>query len=122
MSNMIIDIDEAEKLIFEVLPKATVLAGEINTMGTFLVFEKINVNELLIGDVDYVFALYVSISSRTKSKRLAYGELSSALNALLSDFEENRKIEVGQIKPYAVKGLIVYQVQLTVKGFDIEAH
>lgn len=115
---MPIDIDNAEQIILRVLPKATVLSGEINTMGTYLVFERMNINELAIGDVDYVFALYVSISSRTKSKRLAYGELSSALNALLSDFEENRKIEVGQIKPYAVKGLIVYQIQLTVKGFE----
>lgn len=115
---MSIDIDAAEQKIIAVLPKATVLNGDINTMGTFLVFDSININEFVIGDVDYVFQLYISISSRTKNKRLAYSDISAALNALLADFENNMKIDVGKIKPYAIKGLIVYQVQLTVKGFE----
>ena len=113
-----IDISQAEQTILSVLPKATVLNGEINTMGTFLVFERINVNELAITDVDYVFALYVAISSRAKNKRLAYEPINDSLNALLTAYERARKIEVGNIKPHGIKGLIVYQIQLTVKGFE----
>ena len=115
---MAIDIDAAEKAILAILPEATVLNGDINTMGTLLVFDSISINEAMIGDVDYVFQLYVSNSSRAKNNRLAYGEISAALNALLADFEVNMKVEVGHIKPYSIKGLIVYQIQLRVKGFE----
>ncbi len=115
---MSVDISAAEKKILDVLPDVTVLAGEINAQGSYLIFDSIKVNESSIGDMDYRFNLFIAISSRTKNKRLAYQPVSDALSRLIEDFEKTQNIEVGTIKPYGAKSLIIYQIPLTVQGFE----
>lgn len=116
---MSIAIDQAEQTILAILPKTTkVLAGEINTMGSFLIFDSIKINNAHISDVDYVFNLFIAISSKAKNNRLVYTPLNDALNALVTDYQTNQKVELGQISPYSLKDLIVYQVKLIVKGFE----
>ena len=114
---MPVDINGAEQEILKILPKATLLQGIINTKGTFLLFDSLRIKELSVGDIDYIFQLYISISSHGNNNSLAYDGISSSLNALFSDFDRNRKIDIGKIQPHAIKGLIVYQIELTVKGF-----
>lgn len=115
---MAIDITKAEQLIIDVLGQVTKLQGDINTTGTFLVFDSIKINNAIIDDFDYFFNLYISVSSRAKNTRLAYDPISAALQSLVDDYVIRQKIEIGKIKPYAIKGLIVYQIPLTVKGYD----
>lgn len=117
---MAIQINIAEDKIMQVLPQATALHGEINSLGSYLVFDHIKVNNALIDDLDYVFHLFISISSKTKNKRLAYAPLDAALTALSDDYQANRNIELGHIVPYSIKGLIVYKIPLTVRGFKGE--
>ena len=114
-----IAINDAEQLILDVLPSSTkVLAGEINTMGSFLIFDSIKINQAHISDVDYVFNLFIAISSKTKNKRLVYTPVNDALNSLLTDYQLNQKIAISSITPFSIKGLIVYQIKLIVKGFE----
>ncbi len=116
---MSIAIDQAEQTILAILPNNTkILAGEINTMGSFLIFDSIKINNAHISDVDYVFNLFIAISSKAKNNRLVYTPLNDALNALVIDYQTKQKVELGQISPYSLKGLIVYQVKLIVKGFE----
>ena len=117
---MSIAISQAEAKILAVLPNATVLGGEINSLGMYLVFDHIVMNNIDIDDVDYVFHLFVAISSKTKNKQLAYQPLDAALAALVADYQANRNIELGRIVPYRLKGLIVYKMPLTVRGFKGE--
>lgn len=121
---MIVDISKAEEAILKILPKLTVLDGAINTRGEFLVFDSIVMNEAYTHDIDYVFKLFVAISSHTKSKRLAYKSMSEILSDLVEDWEENQKVEIGRTKPYSnpAKSLIIYEISLTVKGVEYVEH
>ena len=82
--------------------------------------EKTSKRYIDIDDMDYVFHLFIAISSKTKNKRLAYQPLDEALTALVADYQANRNIELGRIVPYSLKGLIVYKMPLTVRGFKGE--
>jgi hypothetical protein len=117
---MPIEINNAENKIMQALPQVTALKGEINSLGSYLVFNHIKVNNAMIGDLDYVFHLFIAISSKTKNKRLVYTPLDDALTALSDDYQINRNIELGHIVPYSIKGLIVYKIPLTVRGFKGE--
>jgi len=121
---MTIDIDKAESVIHSILPKLVMLEGAINTKGEFLIFDSIVINEAHTGDIDYVFKLYIAISSRIRNKRLAYQPINDALTKLVDDWAENQQVEVGRSKPYSIKSknLIVYEIALTVKGFEHVEH
>jgi len=114
---MSIDISADEQLINAILPQAITLEGSVNTQGTYLVFDSIAVNEVHTGSIDTVFRLFIAISSRRSNKRLVYTPVTAALNALITDWDLNQKVKMGRITPFTVKGLIVYQVLLTVKGY-----
>jgi len=115
---MSVNISKAEQYIMNILPQVTKLQGEINTLGTYLLFDSITINNAIIDDIDYIFNLYISVSSKAKNTRLAYDPVSAALQALINDYVTKQKIEIGKIKPYAVKHLIVYQIPLTLKGYE----
>jgi len=116
----LIQIAVQERKIISVLPHATLLAGEINTLGTYLIFDHLKVNNVFIDDVDYIFSLFIAISSKAKNKQLAYAPLDTALTALFAAQQTDMAIEIGNIKPFSIKGLIVYQIPLTVRGFKGE--
>ncbi|MBL4774481.1 MAG: hypothetical protein JKY87_00270 [Mariprofundus sp.] len=115
-----INIFNAETKILSLLTNVTMLAGEINSLGSYVVFDKLKINNAFIDDVDYIFNLFIAISSKTKNKRLAYAPLDEALTALMDDYQVNQDIELGGIVPYSIKGLIVYKIPLTVRGFKGE--
>jgi len=115
-----IHIAESEAKILSVIPQATLLAGEINSLGTYLVFDHLKINNAMIDDVDYIFSLFIAISSKAKNKKLIYTPLDDALSSLLTAYQTDMAIEVGAIKPFSIKGLIVYQIPLTVRGFKGE--
>jgi|GEM_PF-6005180 len=119
---MTVDIDQAEDTILGILPELISLEGAINTMGEYLIFDSIVTNEAHIGDIDYVFKLYIAVNSRTDDKRLAYQPINDALTALLNDWATNQKVAIGRSKPYSVKGLIVYEIPLIVQGFEHVEH
>lgn len=115
---MTIAIDQAEAVILAILPELVLLEGKINSKGEYLLFDSLIINNAHIGDIDYVFKLYIAINSRTNDRRLAYESIDEALTALVEDWEVNQKVEIGRSKPYSIQGLIVYEIPLTVKGFD----
>ena len=115
-----IDINKAQEVITKVLPKVTLLQGAINTKGTYLVFSHININNASIEDFDYVFKCFVAIKTKSSNKALVYKPINDILNPLIKDWEQNAAIEIGDTKPYTIKGLIVYQIDLTVIGFKQE--
>lgn len=117
---MSVQIGLAEAKITSLLPQATKLAGEINSLGTYLIFDHLNINNALIGDVDYVFNLFVAISSNSKDNKLIYQPLDNALTILVDAYQLTQAVEVGNIKPYSIKGLIIYKIPLTVRGFKGE--
>lgn len=119
---MDIDISQAESKIRQVLPDVITLSGEINTLGSYLLFDAISVNEAGIGDVDYEFRLFIAISSKTKAKQLVYEPISEALTTLITHWQSHQQIAIGKIKPFASKRLIVYQIPLTVRGFIGDAY
>ncbi len=114
---MSIDIAAAEERIQGVLPHVTELAGEINTKGTFLIFDHIDIKEPVIGGVNYIFNVYVSVSSKTKNKRLLYEPINAALNPLIEAVVNGECLSLGKIIPYAIKGLLIYKIPVTVEGF-----
>ena len=115
---MTIAIDQAEQTIRAILPDLVMLEGKINSKGDYLLFDSLVINNAHIGDIDYVFKLYIAIHSRTNDKRLAYEPMNNTLTALVADWEINQTVEIGRSKPYSIQGLIVYEIPLTVKGFD----
>jgi len=120
---MAVDINKAESTIRNILPDLVSLSGAINTKGEYLIFNSIVPNEVDIDDIDYVFKLYIAINSRIDDNSLAYEPISKTLTNLISDYKENRIVEIGRVKPYSVKGLIVYEITLTVKGFEyVDSH
>ena len=117
-----VNIDAAQQRILEVITGVTTLSGEINNQGEYLVFDSLAINEPHTLDVGYKFNLYLAISSKTKNKRLAYQPISDRLNQLMTDYQLTQTIEVGNIVPYSLKGLIVYLVPLTVTTLNEGAH
>lgn len=117
-----IDIAKAEQTILNVLNDTTRLQGEINTKGTFLVFDSLDIKEANIDDVGYKFDLYIAISSTTKNKRLLYQPITDALNDLFEHYKQTQIIELGRIVPYSKNKLIIYKLPLTVTEFSEGEH
>lgn len=111
---MDIDINAAEQVIRDILPSVKALdKNVINTKGTFLIFNNLLPQNQFLDEVHYEFKLFVAINSLIKNQTLAYEPLSSALDALMQDWQQNQRVRIGRIKPNAIQKLIVYEVTLT---------
>lgn len=111
---MDINIDAAEQVILSILPQAKPLdKNVINTKGMFLVFNNLVTQNQFLDEVHYEFKLFVAINSLIKNQTLAYKPLSTALDALMKDWQKTQRVRIGRIKPNAIQKLIVYEVNLT---------
>jgi len=111
-----IDISKAEDSILTILPNLAVFDGEITANGEFFIFDSIVINNIHTRDIDYVFTLFVAISSHTENQRLSYDPVSNILSALLTDFELTQKVEIGEVTQSYMNNLVVYEITLTVKS------
>lgn len=111
---MDIDINAAEQVIRDILPSVKALdKNVINTKGMFLIFNNLLPQNQFLDEVHYEFKLFVAINSLIKNQTLAYEPLSSALDALMKDWQQKQRVRIGRIKPNAIQKLIVYEVTLT---------
>lgn len=111
---MSIDIQKAEDYLRAIIPKAIPLSGEINTMGTYLLFNTLSVNNGFTDDVTYNFNCYVAISTPSRRKGLIYDALSEVLTSLIEAQQQDMQIEVKAAQPFSSNKLIIYQLGIAV--------
>lgn len=112
---MSIDIQKAEDYLRSVIPKVIPLSGEINALGTYLLFNTIKVNNGFTEDITYNFSCYVAISTPSKQKKRIYDELSNVLTKLVEAQQADEQVEVKAAKPFMNgKKLLIYQLDIAV--------
>ncbi len=117
----VIDIKKAENYLHSIIPRAIPLSGEINAMGTYLLFNTLTVNNGFIDDVTYNFSCYIAISSPSKRKELMYDGLSDVLTNLIAAQQAEQQIEVKAAQPFSHNKLIIYQLNIAVTPpLDVE--
>jgi len=101
-----INIDKAQKQITKDIT-CEVLDKEINREGVYLAFEDLKIQNHL--NIDYIFSLYVALSSFTKNRSVMYKRLNQALN------EINQSSNIGLISCNPIKtdgNLLIYRLQI----------
>ncbi|KJY83287.1 hypothetical protein TW81_09825 [Vibrio galatheae] len=112
--DLVVDIKKAEAYLRNIIPKAIPLTGEINTVGTYLLFNTITINNGFTEDVTYNFNCYIAISSPSRSKGLIYDGLSEVLSKLIQAQQQEQQVEVKAAKPFSSNKLIIYQLGIAV--------
>lgn len=111
---MSINIQAAEEYVRRIIPSAIPLCGEINTLGTYLLFDTLTVNNGFTEDVTYYFQCYVAVSTPTRNKGLMYDGLSDVLTQLIQAQQQEQRIELKTAQPFSSNRLIIYQIQIAV--------
>lgn len=104
-----IDIDKAEVVITDSVT-CTMLKNEINSEGTYLLFEDVFLLNHL--KVEYNFSLFVAIGLLNEDRQ----EIYDVLNVSLNEINSSQKIELTSCQPIKKDGeLLIYQLKLKVK-------
>lgn len=111
---MSIDIQKAQDYLCTIIPKAVPLAGEIDAIGTYLLFNTIMVHNGFTEDATYHFNCYIAVSSPSGNKELIYDDLSEVLTNLIKAQQADQQLEVKSTKPFSSNNFIIYQLDIAI--------